>query len=126
MASRAPALISGLLLVSCTSASTPHGAAISRSPQASPRAWLVLSSPQVGVTFSFPPLPGTVRYKYETCPPHGSNSLGPFYVWEVTRTDAQDQGHGYAFAGFTAAYDATFDGWPTNVRTWGQDANGYW
>lgn len=78
------------------------------------------------MAFSFPPLPGTVRYKYQACPSHSSNCPGPYYVWEVTRTDAQDPGHGYAFAGFTASYDATFGGWPTNVGPWGHDSKGFW
>lgn len=97
------------------------------SPQSfAPLRWKVFRSSEVGLSFRFPTPPGTIEYRYSQCGRPDEGCDGPYYSWEITRTDVIDRGHSYWFAGYTAHENNGRELWPTDIASWGHDKIGYW
>jgi hypothetical protein len=58
-----------------------------------PTDWPTFESPELGVQFSFPPLPGQVKYEFNNWPEREGDPTGTLVEWIVSR-----EGGGYTFA----------------------------
>jgi hypothetical protein len=126
---RPVAVIALMLLVPIVTArAQPLGSARLNASLSNPSAslhWRTFSSSGVGLSFSFPTPPGTIEYRYSQCRPPEEGCTGPYYSWEITRTDAIDRGHIYWVAGFTAHENYGRESWPTDIASWSQGKKGY-
>jgi hypothetical protein len=84
-------------------------------------AWTVFTSPELGLSFRFPPLPDTT-YTYNEWPTEGSYRSGTLVEWAVT---IPDEGWTYNFAG-CGSRDLVLGrgGWPTDSSRWRQTESG--
>ena len=81
-----------------------------------PEDWLSLSSPELGIHFRFPPLPGEISYEYNSWPERDWDPTGTLVQWEVVREDEYGT---YAFAA-SVSEDMLIGRmrWYTDITNW--------
>lgn len=84
-----------------------------------PEDWLSLSSPELGIQFRFPPLPGEISYEYNAWPERDWDPTGTLVQWEVVREDEYGT---YAFAA-SVSEDMLIGRmrWYTDITNWVYD-----
>jgi hypothetical protein len=85
--------------------------------------WQKLTSPELGLSFKFPPLPGNITYEYNDWPGQDSDPSGTLVDWQVM---VPDQGWTYSFAGCASSdMKVGREGWPTDSIRWRKTESGY-
>jgi hypothetical protein len=84
-----------------------------------PEDWPAFESPELGIQFRFPPLPGETSYEYHNWPERAGDPTGILVEWQVTREDRHET---YTFAAVESEdMQVGRDRWFTDVTRWFYD-----
>jgi hypothetical protein len=82
--------------------------------------WSTFASPELGIQFRFPPLPGETSYEYHNWPEREGDPTGTLVEWQVTREDRHET---YTFAALESEdMQVGRDRWFTDIIRWFFDA----
>ncbi len=84
-----------------------------------PEDWPTFASPELGIQFRFPPLPGETNYEYHNWPERTGDPTGTLVEWQVTREDRHET---YTFAAVESEdMQVGRDRWFTDIIRWFYD-----
>ena len=84
-----------------------------------PEDWPSFESPELGIQFRFPPLPGETSYEYHSWPEREGDPTGTLAEWQVTRVDRHET---YTFAAVESeGMQVGRDRWFTDIIRWFYD-----
>jgi hypothetical protein len=84
-----------------------------------PGDWPAFESPELGIQFRFPPLPGEASYEYHNWPVSDGDPSGVLAEWQVTRDDRHET---YTFAAVESEdMRVGRDRWFTDIIRWFYD-----